>query len=198
MALAVLAHGAGSDRNSAVLVSTAAALVARGVLVARMDLPYRRLRPKGPPAPSKREEDIAAFAAATAQLTADLPTVPVLWGGHSYGGRMASMAAARCGTRPDGAAALLLLSYPLHPPKAPEKARVEHLPSIAVPTIFVHGRRDPFATPDELAAAAALIPAETTIVEVAAGHDLAPARSGAPVRAAEAVSALLATINCGS
>lgn len=197
-AFVVLAHGAGSNRDAPILVATADALQRRGLWVARIDLPYRRSRPKGPPSPSGREADIAAFAEATAELAP--PGLPVVWGGHSYGGRMASMAAARL---PDGAggarvrrgaaapSALLLLSYPLHPPKAPEKARTEHLPDIGVPTLFVHGRRDPFATPDELTAAAALIPAPARILEVAAAHDLAPARSGAPELAADAVAGLL-------
>ncbi len=56
------------------------------------------------------------------------------------------------------AAALVLISYPLHPPGKPERLRVEHLPSIAVPCLFVHGTRDPFGTPDELLAATAAIP----------------------------------------
>ena len=57
--------------------------------------------------------------------------------------------------------ALTLFSYPLHPPGKPERARTEHLPRIAVPTVFTHGTADPFGSIDELRAAAALIPRPT-------------------------------------
>ncbi|GAA4390272.1 alpha/beta hydrolase family protein [Tsukamurella soli] len=189
-AVAILAHGAGGNRDQAILTATAGESVLAGLRVVRIDLPFRRRRPKGPPSPSGQAADRAAFAEATERFAVD--GVPTIWGGQSYGGRMASMAAAGVdggdGPAPSG---LLLLSYPLHPPGKPEKARTEHLPRIAVPTVFVHGRRDPFASEEELAAAAALIPAPTRIVTVAAAHDLAPAKSGAPRLAAEAVADFL-------
>lgn len=181
----VLAHGAGGNRDQAMLRLLGEELARRGVRTVRIDLPFRRQRPKGPPSPSGQAADRAAFAETARVLELE---GPILWGGHSYGGRMASMAVAEGPDRPDG---LLLLSYPLHPPGRPEKARTAHLPDIAVPTVLVHGRRDPFASPEELADAAALIAGPTTIVEVAAAHDLAPAKSGAPAKAADAVIALL-------
>ena len=104
------------------------------------------------------------------QLARTLVRGPVLAGGHSYGGRMTSMAVA------DGAPVdvLALTSYPLHPPGKPERARTEHLPRIAVPTVFVHGTADPFGSIDELLAAAALVGAATEVVEITgARHDLA-------------------------
>jgi uncharacterized protein len=68
---------------------------------------------------------------------------------------------------------LTLFSYPVHPPGKPERARTEHLPDITVPTVFTHGTSDPFGTPAELRAAAALIAAPIEIVEVTgARHDL--------------------------
>ena len=181
----ILAHGAGGNRDQAMLTALGAELAPRGVRTVRIDLPFRRNRPKGPPSPAGQPADRAAFAETARILEID---GPVLWGGHSYGGRMASMAVAEGPDRPDG---LVLLSYPLHPPGRPEKARTAHLPDIAIPTVLVHGRRDPFASPEELADAAALIAGPTTIVEVAAAHDLAPAKSGAPAKAADAVIALL-------
>jgi len=191
----ILAHGAGGNRDQAMLRLLGEELAARGVRTVRIDLPFRRNRPKGPPSPSGQAADRAAFAETARVLELDgagsgpdQSRVPVLWGGHSYGGRMASMAVAEGPERPDG---LLLLSYPLHPPGRPEKARTAHLPDITVPTVLVHGRRDPFASPEELAEAAALIPGPTTVVEVAAAHDLAPAKSGAPAKAADAVIAML-------
>ncbi|TWS19097.1 alpha/beta fold hydrolase [Tsukamurella asaccharolytica] len=185
----ILAHGAGGTRDQAMLRLLGEELAQRGVRTVRIDLPFRRLRPKGPPSPSGQPADRAAFAETARVLELD---GPVLWGGHSYGGRMASMAVAEGPERPDG---LVLLSYPLHPPGRPEKARTAHLPEIAVPTVLVHGKRDPFASPEELAEAAALIAGPTTIVEVAAAHDLAPAKSGAPAKAADAVIALLDQAN---
>ncbi|CAM3843329.1 alpha/beta fold hydrolase [Tsukamurella strandjordii] len=185
----ILAHGAGGNRDAAMLRLLGEELAPRGVRTVRIDLPYRRLRPKGPPSPSGQAADRAAFAETAALLEID---GPVIWGGHSYGGRMASMAVAEGPVRPD---ALLLSSYPLHPPGRPEKARTAHLPEIVIPTVFVHGKRDPFATPEELAEAAALVAGPTTIVEVSAAHDLAPAKSGAPAKAAEALIAALDQLN---
>jgi uncharacterized protein len=82
---------------------------------------------------------------------------------------MASMLAA---AEPALASGLLVQSYPLHPPGKPNDLRTAHLPSIRVPALFVHGTTDPFGTPDELAAARALIPARTSALQVSGGHDL--------------------------
>ena len=80
-------------------------------------------------------------------------------GGRSFGGRMCSLAAA-AGLEVAG---LVLVSYPLHPPKQPERLRTSHFPDLHVPCLFVSGRRDPFATPEELERATAAIPGEVTI-----------------------------------
>ena len=103
----------------------------------------------------------------------------VYLGGHSYGSRQATMlAAANAGV----ADALLLLSYPLHPPRRLAELRTSHFPQLLTPALFVHGSRDPFGTLDEMRAALALIPAPTELVEVeGAGHDLKS--SGAVARA---------------
>lgn len=66
-------------------------------------------------------------------------------GGRSFGGRACSVAVA--GGLP--AAALILLSYPLHPPGKPDRLRVDHFPSISVPTLFISGMKDPFGTAEE-------------------------------------------------
>jgi predicted alpha/beta-hydrolase family hydrolase len=88
---------------------------------------------------------------------------------------------------------LTLFSYPLHPPGKPERARTEHLPRIAAPTVFTHGTSDPFGSLDEIRAAAALVPGPTTIVEVTGGrHDLASKTLDVPALAVEAALALLA------
>jgi len=78
-----------------------------------------------------------------------------------------------CGEDPDLAAGLLLLSYPLHPPRKPEQLRTQHFPDLQTPGLFVQGTRDPFGTMEELRAALQLIPARTKLVAVeGAGHDL--------------------------
>lgn len=100
---------------------------------------------------------------------------PVIMGGHSMGGRMASMVAANMDEAGPVArlAALVLVAYPLHPPKKPEKLRVEHLPAIEVPCLFVSGTRDDFGTPDELMSWTATIPGRVEHHWVDGGrHDL--------------------------
>jgi uncharacterized protein len=74
--------------------------------------------------------------------------------------------------QPGLAAALLLQSYPLHPPGQPDRRRVEHLPRLRTVTVFVHGTADPFGTLDEIETARALVGARTTLLPVAGGHDL--------------------------
>jgi predicted alpha/beta-hydrolase family hydrolase len=91
-------------------------------------------------------------------------------GGHSYGGRQSSML---CAEERNLVTALLLLSYPLHPPRKPEQQRTQHLPDLHTPALFVSGTRDPFGTTDELKQALKMIPAKTKLVAVeGAGHDL--------------------------
>ncbi len=184
----VLTHGAGGSRESPLLAKICDEWARRGWLAVRYNLPYRRRRPKGPPSGSAAS-DQAGVAEAIA-LAHTLTKGPVIAGGHSYGGRMTSMAIA------DHAAAvdvLTLFSYPLHPPGKPERARTDHLPRIAVPTVFTHGTADPFGTIDELRLAAALIPAPTEIVEVTgARHDLGSKTLDVPVLAVDAALQSLA------
>ena len=94
----------------------------------------------------------------------------IFLGGHSYGGRQSSMLAAE---HPDLVAALLLLSYPLHPPRKPDQQRTQHLPDLRTPALFVSGTRDPFGTIAELQQAIKMIPAKTKLLPIeGAGHDL--------------------------
>ncbi|OBB22298.1 alpha/beta hydrolase [Mycolicibacterium peregrinum] len=177
----VLTHGAGGNRDSAMLVKVCDEWASRGWLAVRYDLPYRRRRPKGPPSGSAAgdQEGIAEAIALARSLTDG----PVIAGGHSYGGRMTSMVAAN-GNGPD---VLTLFSYPLHPPGKPERARTEHLPDITMPTVFTHGTSDPFGTIDELTAAAALVagPTEVVVIE-GARHDLGSKRLDVPALAVDA------------
>jgi predicted alpha/beta-hydrolase family hydrolase len=183
----VLTHGAGGSREAPLLKRICDEWARRGWLAVRYNLPYRRRRPKGPPSGSATADQ--AGVAEAIEVARTLATGPVIAGGHSYGGRMTSMAVA------DGAAeidVLTLFSYPLHPPGKPERLRTEHLPRISVPTVFTHGTSDPFGTIDELRAAAALITAPTQIVEVtAARHDLGSKTLDVPALAVDAALRLL-------
>jgi hypothetical protein len=94
----------------------------------------------------------------------------IFLGGHSYGGRQASMLTAG---EPDLVDRLLLLSYPLHPPQRPTELRTAHFPRLQVPALFVHGTRDGFGSIDEMTTALKLIPAPTELLPVtSAGHEL--------------------------
>jgi predicted alpha/beta-hydrolase family hydrolase len=156
----VLTHGAGSDARAPLLSALASAFVEAGITVLRCDLPFRQARPSGPPSRAGAERDRRGLAAALAAL-GECGVRRRFLGGHSYGGRQASMLLAEA---PALAQGLLLLSYPLHPPAAPDRLRTEHLPALQVPTLFVHGDRDPFGTPEEIEAARALILAPTSLV----------------------------------
>lgn len=178
----VLTHGAGGSRESPLLVRLCDQWADRGWLALRYNLPYRRRRPKGPPSGSAAT-DQAGVAEAVA-LARTLTDGPVIAGGHSYGGRMTSMAVADGGVTVD---VLTLFSYPLHPPGKPERARTEHLPRISAPTVFTHGTSDPFGTIDELRVAAALMTAPTEVVEVTgARHDLGSKTLDVPALAVDA------------
>ncbi|MGA5461877.1 alpha/beta family hydrolase [Mycobacterium sp. NPDC050041] len=182
----VLTHGAGGSRDAPLLTRICDEWAARGWLAVRYNLPYRRRRPKGPPSGSAAT-DQAGVAEAVETVRA-LTDGPVLAGGHSYGGRMTSMAVA------DGlaVAVLTLFSYPLHPPGRPDRARTEHLPRITVPTVFTHGTADPFGTIDELRPAAALVGADTEVVEITgARHDLGSKKLDVPALAVDAALRLL-------
>lgn len=181
-----LTHGAGGSRESPMLQALCDEWARRGWLAVRYNLPYRRRRPKGPPSGSAAT-DMAGIVEAVAEVR-DLADGPLIAGGHSYGGRLTSMAVAD-GLQLD---ALTLFSYPLHPPGKPERARTEHLPRISVPTVFTHGTADPFGTLDELRPAVALIPARTEIVEITgARHDLNSKKFDVPALAVDAALRML-------
>ncbi len=164
----VLTHGAGANANSPLLRAVADAFAECGVRVLRCDLPFRQKRPFGPPSPMNADEDRRGFKAAIHEMRTITPG-RVFAGGHSYGGRQASMLAAE---EPSLVDALLLLSYPLHPPKKPANLRTAHFPALRTPALFVHGTRDPFGSVEELSAALERITAATQIVTIEAGHDL--------------------------
>ncbi|MDX1659093.1 MAG: alpha/beta family hydrolase [Nitriliruptorales bacterium] len=140
----LLTHGAGGDLDSAPLVALADAIAELGQLVVRANLPYREAGRKAPP---RADRAVAGFRSLADSARRELgPRRPWVFGGKSYGGRVASLAVA------DGldAAGLLFYGYPLHPPGKPARLRVDHWPDIDVPCLFLQGTRDPFATLDLL------------------------------------------------
>lgn len=164
----VLTHGAGGNRDSPLLQQVCEEWAQRGWLAVRYNLPFRRRRPTGPPSGSGAADRAGIVEAIT--LCRGLADGPLIAGGHSYGGRQTSMVVAAGDAAVD---VLTLFSYPVHPPGKPERARTEHLPANTVPTVFTHGTSDPFGTPEELNAAAALVGGTTAVVEIAsARHDL--------------------------
>ena len=169
MDILILTHGAGSNRNAPLLVAVANAFAAAGVDVSRYDLPFRQTRPHGPPRPADAARDREGLSEQVARAREKNPD-HVWLGGHSYGGRQASMLAAEA---PGLADKLLLLSYPLHPPAKPQQLRTAHFTQWKTPALFVHGSKDPFGTIEEMRAAMQLIPGPVRLLEVAgAGHDL--------------------------
>jgi len=165
----VLTHGAGSNCRAPLLVALAQAFAARALVVLRCDLPFRQARPTGPPHPSGAARDREGLKSALQALHGFQPGRLFL-GGQSYGGRQASVLATEA---PELVAALLLVSYPLHPPGRPRDLRTGHFPELRTPTFFAHGSTDPFGSVDELERARALIPAPTTLLAVdGAGHGL--------------------------
>jgi uncharacterized protein len=188
----ILTHGAGGNAQAPLLRALADAFSNAGITVLRCNLPYRQLRPFGPPGPGDAARDRAGLKNAIAAMkqgpaikqgapllasvarSGDSPEPRhkgrIFLGGHSYGGRQSSML---CAEEPDLVAGLLLLSYPLHPPRKPEQQRTEHLPGLHTPTLFVQGTRDPFASIPELQQALKMIPAKTRLLPIeGAGHDL--------------------------
>jgi predicted alpha/beta-hydrolase family hydrolase len=165
----VLTHGAGANCTAPLLIAVANALAAVGVTVLRCDLPFRQQKPKGPPHPGGAAADRAGLKSAVLALRQIAPG-EIYLGGHSYGGRQASMLAAE---DPDELRGLLLLSYPLHPPNKPDQLRTQHLPKLKTPSVFVQGANDPFGSTDEMIQALSLIPATTKLITIeGAGHDL--------------------------
>ena len=165
----ILTHGAGSNCNAPLLVALAESFAVHGFAVLRCDLPFRQERRTGPPFPGNAERDRAGLRNAVVAMR-KVVSGRIFLGGHSYGGRQSTML---CAAQPDLVAGLLLLSYPLHPPRKPEQLRTQHLPELRTPNLFVHGTRDPFGSVGEMESALELIPARKDLVRVeGAGHDL--------------------------
>lgn len=165
----LLAPGAGGNRDHHTLIALQEALAL--LPVRRLDYPHR-----GPPPRAERLVPFIEAQAAAMCAEESLPPDSLVLGGRSMGGRVCSMAVA-AGLP---AAGLVLLSYPLRPPRKPDRLRVAHFGRLAVPCLFVSGDRDTFGTPEEFAAHTGAIPGPVTHVWLpGCGHDTRPAEDDA-------------------
>ena len=161
VATLVVAHGAGAGMDHPFLVGFCRAMGEAEVSTLRFNFPYvERGRRSPDPERVLRQTWLAAFEDASRDGTR-----PVLAGGKSLGGRIASMCVA------DGmpAAGLVFLGYPLHPPGRTDRLRAEHLGRIEVPILFLQGSRDPFARPDLLAGVLGGLGDRATLVSIDGG-----------------------------
>ena len=153
----VIGHGAGGGVDAPDIVAVRDAVLARGVAVARVTQPYRVLGKGVPPKPEILDE--AWIAVVHGIHRAALKRLPLIVGGRSSGARVACRTASVL-----GAAAVLALAFPLHPPGKPEKSRADEIDP-SVPTLIVNGSSDPFGVPTPMDGV-------DVIVRPGARHDL--------------------------
>ncbi len=173
-----VAHGASGSVAS--MARHVQGLIARGVDARAIDLPVR-----------KAEEAVGPFRTIVPDGPAapDAPDLRITAGGQSYGGRVATLAAAQPET---GYAGLVLFSYPLHPPGQPGRAdeRTAHWPAIRCPVLLLSGERDPFARLELLRARVPLLRDAELVTYPNLGHTLKPVLEDALDRAAAFLLAL--------
>lgn len=163
-ATVVVAHGAGTTYNHPMLAGFTRALGAAGVAAMRFNFAYSEA---GRRMPGPASHAMAAWSAVMTWAGTHADGTHVWAAGRSYGGRMASMAAADGVIDPAG---LVYLGYPLHPPGRPDLPRTAHLPSVAAPQLFISGDADPFVDPHEPFEAAVASCQNATLRWVEGGH----------------------------
>jgi predicted alpha/beta-hydrolase family hydrolase len=140
-ALLVLTHGAGGAVETADLVAIRGVALKAGIAVARVTQPYRVAGRRSPAAPSVQDTAWLAVVAAIRKRRG-FGSVPLFVGGRSNGARVACRTAVAT-----GAAGVIALAFPLHPPGKPEASRLDELDAAGVPVLVVQGDRDPFGMP---------------------------------------------------
>ena len=169
----VVAHGAGAGMDHPFIVGFCEAVADEGIAALRFNFPYMEA---GRRTPDQAKNAIGAFRSAFETASDRSGGRPVLGGGKSYGGRIASMAA-------EGmpAAALVFLGYPLHAPGKTDQTRDAHLYDLTMPMLFLHGTKDPFAEPKELAKVIRRLSDRATLVDFdGAGHSFERSRKDDP------------------
>lgn len=167
----LFAHGAGAAMDTVWMSTVAGMLAQRGLRVARFEFSYMAARRTGGARkpPGKAETFMPEYQAAIAALDCD---GPLIIGGKSMGGRVASLIAER--QREEGRiCGLLCLGFPFHAPGKPEQVRSAHLAATRCPTLICQGTRDPFGTRDEVETYA-LSPAVSLFWAEDGDHDLKP------------------------
>lgn len=178
--LLVLGHGAGGGVDAVDLIAARDAAVGLGLAVARVTQPYR-VAGRRAPAPAARLDEAFLAAVAALRRRRGLGSVPLVLGGRSSGARVACRTAAAC-----GAAGVVALAFPVHPPGKPEKSRLAELDAVAVPVLVVQGERDPFGMPSRRRG--------RRVVTVPGDHALA----ADPAAVARAVTTFLAGVLAGN
>lgn len=145
LACYVLAHGAGAGMDHPFMRTVAEGLALRAIATLRYQFPYMERRAKRPDPPQLAQATVRAAAAAAINL---LPSLPLIAGGKSFGGRMTSQAQAKAPLK--GVRGLAFLGFPLHPTGRPSHERAEHLFDVKIPMLFLQGTRDTLASLDEL------------------------------------------------
>ena len=163
----VLTPGASAGREQSGLVAIDRAVTDVGIVVERVEFPGQAADKRRTDPPAVCIDTVRAASTALADRLG-VNTSRIAVGGRSFGGRMCSMAVAE-GLE---AAALVLVSYPLHPPGRPDRLRTEHFPELRLPCLFVSGRRDAFATPEQLERETSAIPGPATRTFVDGDHSL--------------------------
>ncbi len=174
----VLGHGAGANQLSNFMIMAAGGLAARGFDVMTFNFLYME-QERHAPDPRARLESCYQAVIKTALGHRKLKKNRLVIGGKSMGGRIASQVAA---IAPEGIAGLVFLGYPLHPPGRPDKLRVDHLPLIQAPMLFVQGARDAFGTEAEISAIIKTVHLPATLFAIEGGdHSFkVPKRGGIP------------------
>jgi len=161
----ILAHGAGGGQTSAFMVRAGRELASRGITVATFDFPYMAAGRSAPDKPAVLEEHWRAIIA-DVRGREEFQQLPLVIGGKSMGGRIASQVAA---AGLEGVAGLVYFGYPLHPPGRPEQRRDAHLPAIRIPMLFIQGTRDQFGTSEDIRALLPRLDRRAELVEIADG-----------------------------
>src|SRR5689334_3664288 len=154
----VLAHGAGAGMTHPFMAAVASGLHARGIATLRYQFPYMEAGKKRPDPPALAHATVRAAVAAAAR---ELPDLPLVAGGKSFGGRMTSQAQAAAPL--PGVRGLAFLGFPLHPAGRPSRERAQHLAAVEIPMLFLQGTRDELARLDELEPVVAGLGARATL-----------------------------------
>jgi len=197
-AVLLLGHGASGKIDGADLLALSAALPDHGVTVLRHEQAWKVA---GGPMRARPDQLDPGWQIAVRHVAEHWPGIPLLVGGHSAGARCACRGSANPDLPPQ--AAVLALSFPLHPPGKPDRSRVEELAGVPVPVTVVQGERDPFGGADELVAALPPgwfdEPQRRLVRMEGAGHDLVPlkrvmSREAAMARIVAATTELVSTL----